>query len=83
MHVAAWLLKYQHYHQITHGAQNAQLKQITPFGANIAILYGGSVKAENAVELAACPDINGALVGGASLNAQSFFQIAKAFAQSK
>ena len=59
------------------------LKQITPFGANIAILYGGSVKAENAVELAACPDINGALVGGASLNAQSFYQIAKAFAQNK
>ncbi|MBH2030973.1 MAG: triose-phosphate isomerase [Moraxellaceae bacterium] len=57
------------------------LKQITTWGANIAILYGGSVKAENAVELAACPDINGALVGGASLNAQSFYQIASAFAQ--
>ena len=49
----------------------------------MAILYGGSVKAENAAELAACPDNNGALVGGASLNAQSFYQIAKAFTQNK
>ncbi|WP_171076934.1 triose-phosphate isomerase, partial [Acinetobacter sp. 478810] len=32
---------------------------------------------------AACPDINGALVGGASLNAVSFYQIVQAFAQSK
>ena len=69
--------------QMMHAKIREGLKQITPFGANIAILYGGSVKAENAVELAACPDINGALVGGASLNAQSFFQIAKAFVQSK
>jgi triosephosphate isomerase len=38
----------------------------------MAILYGGSVKPENAAELAACPDINGALVGGASLNAHVF-----------
>ena len=59
------------------------LKQMTPYGAELAILYGGSVKADNAVELAACPDINGALVGGASLDAQSFYQIAKAFAQRK
>ena len=51
--------------------------------ANIAILYGGSVKAENAVELAACPDINGALVGGASLNATSFYKIVEAFANTK
>ncbi|EPH31944.1 Triosephosphate isomerase [Acinetobacter gyllenbergii CIP 110306 = MTCC 11365] len=69
--------------QAMHAKIREGLKQITAFGANMAILYGGSVKAENAVELAACPDINGALVGGASLNAQSFYQIAKAFAQSK
>ena len=42
------------------------------------ILYGGSVKADNAQELLACPDIDGALVGGASLDAQSFTQIVKA-----
>lgn len=69
--------------QAIHAKIREGLKQITSFGTNMAILYGGSVKAENAVELAACPDINGALVGGASLNAQSFYQIAKAFAQSK
>ena len=69
--------------QAMHAKIREGLKQITAFGANTAILYGGSVKAENAVELAACPDIDGALVGGASLNAQSFYQIAKAFAQSK
>ncbi|EKU53092.1 triose-phosphate isomerase [Acinetobacter sp. WC-323] len=69
--------------QAMHAKIREGLKQITAFGATTAILYGGSVKAENAVELAACPDINGALVGGASLNAQSFYQIAKAFAQSK
>ncbi|SUU05543.1 triose-phosphate isomerase [Acinetobacter haemolyticus] len=69
--------------QAMHAKIREGLKQITSSGANIAILYGGSVKAENAVELAACPDIDGALVGGASLNAQSFYQIAKAFAQSK
>ncbi|MGJ8758673.1 triose-phosphate isomerase [Acinetobacter sp. HC8-3S] len=69
--------------QAMHAKIREGLKQITAFGADMAILYGGSVKAENAVELAACPDINGALVGGASLNAESFYQIAKAFAQSK
>jgi triosephosphate isomerase len=41
----------------------------------IRILYGGSVNAENAKELFAMPDIDGALVGGASLNTQSFVEI--------
>jgi triosephosphate isomerase len=36
------------------------------------ILYGGSVKPDNAAELLACPDIDGALVGGASLQADTF-----------
>lgn len=40
-----------------------------------AILYGGSVKPENAQDLLDEPDINGALVGGASLNVQTFAQI--------
>lgn len=44
----------------------------------ISILYGGSVKPNNAAELFAMPDINGALVGGASLDAQQFYQIIKA-----
>src|ERR1700728_889895 len=40
----------------------------------VRILYGGSVKPENAAELLALPDIDGALVGGASLEAESFAQ---------
>jgi triosephosphate isomerase len=43
---------------------------------NIQILYGGSVKASNAASLFAMPDIDGALVGGASLVAEDFVAIA-------
>lgn len=49
---------------------------------NISILYGGSVKANNAAELFACPDVDGGLVGGASLLAQDFVQIIKALKSS-
>ena len=52
------------------------------YGAAVAneipILYGGSVKANNAVELFACPDVDGGLVGGASLVASDFIAIIKA-----
>jgi triosephosphate isomerase (TIM) len=41
----------------------------------IRIQYGGSVKPNNAAELMACPDIDGALIGGASLDPQSFLEI--------
>jgi len=44
----------------------------------VRILYGGSVKPANAAELMACPDIDGALVGGASLKADSFASIIEA-----
>lgn len=44
------------------------------------ILYGGSVKAENAGDLAREPDVDGALVGGASLQAENFVTIARRFA---
>jgi triosephosphate isomerase len=40
--------------------------------AAVRIQYGGSVKASNAKELLGCPDIDGALVGGASLKAEDF-----------
>jgi len=43
--------------------------------ANIQILYGGSVKANNASELFGMPDIDGGLIGGASLDAESFISI--------
>jgi triosephosphate isomerase (TIM) len=42
------------------------------------IVYGGSVKSENAGELLALPDVDGALVGGASLDAASFAEIVDA-----
>jgi triosephosphate isomerase (TIM) len=45
---------------------------------NITIQYGGSVKADNAVELFSAPDIDGALVGGAALQSRSFVDIVKA-----
>ena len=44
----------------------------------VRVLYGGSVKLDNAKELLALPDVDGALVGGASLDAQSFAAIARA-----
>ena len=44
----------------------------------ISILYGGSVKANNANELFDCPDVDGGLVGGASLVAKDFIEIIKA-----
>jgi len=43
----------------------------------IQILYGGSMKPQNAAELLACEDIDGGLVGGASLNADEFTAIVK------
>jgi len=45
-------------------------------GTRIRILYGGSVKPSNATELMAVPNVNGALVGGASLKAADFLAIA-------
>jgi triosephosphate isomerase len=47
-------------------------------GDRVRILYGGSVKADNARELFAVPDVDGALVGGASLTAAAFVPIVEA-----
>ncbi len=49
--------------------------------SKLQILYGGSVKAANAASLFVMPDIDGALVGGASLQAQEFLAICRAAAQ--
>ena len=51
-------------------------------GARVRILYGGSVKAENAAEIFAVADVDGALVGGASLTAAQFVPIIEAAAAS-
>ena len=54
----------------------------TKYGSNIAadirILYGGSVKPDNAAEIFNQPDIDGGLIGGASLKARDFFEIVRA-----
>lgn len=50
----------------------------TEVAEEIPILYGGSVKAGNAKELFACPDVDGGLVGGASLVAGEFAEIIRA-----
>jgi triosephosphate isomerase len=61
-----------------HGAIRAFLTEYYEHGETIRILYGGSVKPSNAAELLAVPDVNGALVGGASLKAEDFYDIVSA-----
>ncbi len=56
-------------------------KQSVDVGNSLRILYGGSVKADNAQGLFAKPDIDGGLVGGASLDAAGFLAIVKAALQ--
>jgi len=51
--------------------------------AGMRIIYGGSVKAANAAALFACPDIDGGLVGGASLDPLEFMAICRAVATDK
>lgn len=46
----------------------------------VTILYGGSVKPANAKEIFSKPDVDGGLIGGASLNAEDFYAIVNAFA---
>ncbi len=46
---------------------------------NMSILYGGSVKPNNAKEIFSKPDVDGGLIGGAALNADDFFAIVNAF----
>ncbi len=54
------------------------IKNNVDIGSAIRILYGGSMKAENAASLLAMPDIDGGLIGGASLDAKSFLGICEA-----
>ncbi len=62
-----------------HGFIRARLSaRIGAEGAMVRILYGGSVKASNAAEIFAVPDVDGALVGGASLKAADFSPIVAA-----
>ncbi|MEY3905634.1 MAG: hypothetical protein RIR59_457, partial [Pseudomonadota bacterium] len=62
-----------------HAAIRAELLALLgTAGASVRILYGGSVKASNAAELLHVPDVDGALVGGASLKAADFVPIIEA-----
>ncbi|MBL4858306.1 MAG: triose-phosphate isomerase, partial [Erythrobacter sp.] len=51
--------------------------------AQVRILYGGSVKPDNAREILSIPEVGGALVGGASLSAESFLGIVIAASESE
>ena len=62
--------------RIMHAAIRAALKEhFGAYGGRIRILYGGSVKPDNAAELFAVEDVDGALVGGASLDPDEFARI--------
>jgi triosephosphate isomerase len=62
-----------------HGAIRATLEgRFGAYGAGAPILYGGSVKAANAREILDVPEVDGALVGGASLKATDFLPIVEA-----
>jgi triosephosphate isomerase (TIM) len=64
--------------QEVHAVIRALLRELGGAAADeVRIQYGGSVKPDNAAELLAQPDVDGALVGGASLKAQDFSQIVK------
>jgi triosephosphate isomerase len=64
--------------QAVHALLRAQLLAATPHAGVMKILYGGSVKADNAAALFAQPDIDGGLIGGASLKAADFIAICRA-----
>ena len=63
-----------------HGVLRRRLGEVRGdgFAQAVAILYGGSVKPDNAAELLAADDVDGVLVGGASLDPESFARIAEA-----
>jgi triosephosphate isomerase (TIM) len=64
--------------QVHAAIRNGLIARFSDAGESVRILYGGSVKPSNAAELLAVPDVNGALVGGASLKAADFLGIASA-----
>lgn len=64
--------------QAVHAVLRAQLKAATGQACRVRILYGGSMNAANAAELLAQPDIDGGLIGGASLKAPDFLKIVAA-----
>lgn len=64
--------------QAVHAVLRAQLKAATPRADTMVLLYGGSVKPDNAASLFAQEDIDGGLIGGAALKAEDFVAICRA-----
>ena len=64
--------------QAMHAFIRAELAKISGAAMDVSLLYGGSVKASNARELFSQPDIDGGLIGGASLVAEDFLGIVSA-----
>jgi triosephosphate isomerase len=64
--------------QQVHALLRAQLQAATPHADGMRLLYGGSVKPDNAGQLFAQPDIDGGLIGGASLKSADFVAICRA-----
>ncbi len=64
--------------QAVHALLRSQLKAATAQAEHMKILYGGSMKPDNAVSLLSQPDIDGGLIGGASLKAADFVAICRA-----
>jgi triosephosphate isomerase len=64
--------------QAVHALLRAQLRAATPHADGMKVLYGGSVKPDNALALFSQPDIDGGLIGGASLKAADFVAICRA-----
>ena len=66
--------------QAVHAVLRSQLRAATPQSQQMQLLYGGSVKADNAQSLFSKPDIDGGLIGGASLKVDDFVAICRAAA---
>jgi triosephosphate isomerase len=64
--------------QAVHVVLRAQLQAATEHAKRVPILYGGSMNAANAADLLAQPDVDGGLIGGASLKASDFLSMLKA-----
>jgi triosephosphate isomerase len=64
--------------QQVHAVLRTQLQAATAYADRVAILYGGSMNAANAQDLLAQPDVDGGLIGGASLKAVDFLPMLRA-----
>jgi triosephosphate isomerase len=64
--------------QAVHAVLRAQLQAATAHADRVSILYGGSMNADNAASLLAQPDVDGGLIGGASLKAPDFLSMLRA-----